>query len=62
MPTDITTYTLREAAEILHKADTKAVSDAIRRGELKARKLGRSYLIRHDDLAAYIDSLPEAHR
>ncbi len=32
---------------------------AIKKGKLKAKHVGRRVLIRPDDLAAYIDSLPD---
>jgi excisionase family DNA binding protein len=37
-----------------------SIFEAIRRGELKAIKAGSRTLIRHDDLMAYLDSLPSA--
>ena len=60
-------YSLAHAAEVTDLSRA-SLERAIRTGHLKARKSTRNesgegqgkYLIRHRDLEAYVDSLPEA--
>jgi excisionase family DNA binding protein len=50
-------YTLPEAARTAGVSRTR-IFDAVRRGELTIRKVGRSSIVTHDDLLAWINSLP----
>lgn len=50
-------YTLPEAARIAGVSRTR-IFDAARRRELTIRKAGRSSIVTHDDLLAWIRSLP----
>lgn len=58
---DPTTYAMT-IADVTRRTGIGRTSifEAIRRGELKAIKAGSRTLIRHDDLMAYLDSLPSA--
>jgi Helix-turn-helix domain len=50
-------YPLPEAARIAGVSRTR-IFDAVRRQELTIRKIGRSSIVTHDDLLAWIRSLP----
>jgi hypothetical protein len=50
-------YQLPEAARIAGVSRTR-IFDAVRREELTIRKAGRSSIVTHDDLMAWINSLP----
>jgi hypothetical protein len=50
-------YSLPEAARIAGVSRTR-IFDAVRREELTIRKIGRSSIVIHDDLLAWIKSLP----
>jgi hypothetical protein len=50
-------YSLPEAARIAGVSRTR-IFDAVRRRELTVRKAGRSSIVTHDDLLAWINSLP----
>jgi hypothetical protein len=50
-------YSLPDAARIAGVSRTR-MFDAVRRGELTIRKAGRSSIVAHDDLVAWIKSLP----
>jgi hypothetical protein len=50
-------YSLPEAARIAGVSRTR-IFDAARRRELTIRKAGRSSIVTHDDLVAWIRSLP----
>ena len=50
-------YQLPEAARIAGVSRTR-IFDAVRRQELTIRKAGRSSIVTHDDLMAWIKSLP----
>jgi hypothetical protein len=50
-------YSLPDAARIAGVSRTR-IFDAVRRGELTIRKAGRSSIVTHDDLLAWIKSLP----
>jgi hypothetical protein len=50
-------YSLPEAARIAGVSRTR-IFDAVRRCELTVRKAGRSSIVTHDDLLAWIRSLP----
>jgi hypothetical protein len=50
-------YTLPEAARIAGVSRTR-IFDAARRRELTIRKAGRSSIVTHDDILAWIRSLP----
>jgi hypothetical protein len=50
-------YSLPEAARIACVSRTR-IFDAVRSRELTIRKAGRSSIVTHDDLVAWIRSLP----
>jgi hypothetical protein len=50
-------YSLPEAARIAGVSRTR-IFDAVRSRELTIRKAGRSSIVTHDDLVAWIRSLP----
>jgi hypothetical protein len=50
-------YSLPEAARIAGVSRTR-IFDAVRGRELTVRKAGRSSIVTHDDLLAWIRSLP----
>ena len=50
-------YSLPEAARVAGVSRTR-IFDAVRRRELTIRKAGRSSIVSHNDLVAWIDSLP----
>ena len=50
-------YTLPEAARIAGVSRTR-MFDAVRRGELTIRKVGRSSIVTHEELLIWIRSLP----
>jgi hypothetical protein len=50
-------YTLPEAARIAGVSRTR-IFDAVRKQELTIRKAGRASIVTHDDLVAWIKSLP----
>lgn len=52
-------YTRDEAAEVLRLSKAK-VDQAIRAGELKAKRQGRDVVIPARSLEAYLDALPDA--
>jgi hypothetical protein len=50
-------YTLPEAAHIAGVSRTR-IFEAVRKQELTIRKAGRASIVTHDDLVAWIKSLP----
>jgi hypothetical protein len=50
-------YTLAEAARIAGVSRTR-IFEAVRQQELTIRKAGRASIVTHDDLVAWIKSLP----
>jgi hypothetical protein len=50
-------YPLPEAARVAGVSRTR-IFEAVRRRELTIRKAGRSSIVTHDDLMAWINSLP----
>jgi hypothetical protein len=50
-------YTLPEAARIAGVSRTR-IFEAVRKQELTIRKAGRASIVTHDDLVAWIKSLP----
>jgi hypothetical protein len=50
-------YTLPEAARIAGVSRTR-IFEAVRKQELTVRKAGRASIVTHDDLVAWIKSLP----
>src|SRR5262249_14794297 len=50
-------YTLPEAARVAGVSRTR-IFDAVRKQELTIRKAGRASIVTHDDLVAWIKSLP----
>lgn len=50
-------YQLPEAAQIAGVSRTR-IFEAVRRQELTIRKAGRASIVTHDDLMAWISSLP----
>jgi hypothetical protein len=50
-------YSLPEAARLVGLSRTR-IFDAVRRQELTIRKVGRASIVTHDDLVAWIRSLP----
>ena len=53
-------YTIREAVEA-GAGSRSVIYENIKSGALKARKRGRSTVILADDLAQYLESLPDFH-
>ena len=53
-------YTIDEAVEVGAGGRTK-IYEAIKAGELKARKRGKRTVILATDLAQYLESLPDFH-
>jgi hypothetical protein len=54
---DHVAYSLPDAARIAGVSRTR-IFDAVRRRELTIRKAGRSSIVTHGDLIAWINSLP----
>ena len=52
---EIRVYTVGEVAKIL-KVQNRTVRDYIIAGKLKAKKLGRAYRVREEDLKAFLNS------
>jgi excisionase family DNA binding protein len=52
-------YTTEQVAQALGLS-VRYVLNAIRRGNLKARKAGKAYLITREDIRAFWESLPAA--
>jgi hypothetical protein len=50
-------YTLPEAARIAGVSRTR-IFEAVRKQDLTIRKAGRASIVTHDDLVAWIESLP----
>ena len=53
-------YSIREAVEA-GAGSRSVIYETIKSGALKARKRGRSTVILADDLAQYLESLPDFH-
>ena len=53
-------YSIREAVEA-GAGSRSVIYENIKSGALKARKRGRSTVILADDLAQYLESLPDFH-
>lgn len=51
-------YRIREAAEIASVTESD-ITDAIKAGELTARRIRDTYVIPHACVLAWLDSLPE---
>ena len=51
-------YSIKSAAEVIG-AGRDRVYDAIRSGQLRARKFGRRTLILDEDLSAFLKALPD---
>jgi len=62
IPTEQTSVYSLAISEVSRRTGIGRTSlfEAIRLGKLKAVKAGSRTLIRHDDLMAYLDSLPSA--
>ncbi len=50
-------YTIEETVKVSGLSRT-AIYDALKRGDLKARKSGRRTLLRRTELVDYLDALP----
>ena len=57
MTTPTIALSIREAVAVAN-VGRSSIYEAIAAGRLPARKLGKRTLILHDDLAAWLDSLP----
>lgn len=51
-------YPITEAAEKASSSRSE-IYEALKRGDLRAKKNGRRTVILHDDLVAYLSSLPD---
>lgn len=52
------TYSITDAANILGIGKTKLYS-ILAKGDIRAKKIGKRTLIRHEDLKAFIDNLEQ---
>lgn len=53
-------HTAKEAANLL-RVDIRKVREYIKEGRLEASKVGRAYLIKDEDLAAFVESCKEGN-
>lgn len=58
-PAPLIAYDMAEACRQVCLSDD-TLRAAIKAGALKARLAGRKYIIRHEDLCAWVNSLPPA--
>lgn len=58
--TDRKGYSVKEATAAIGKTDTKFVLAEIAAGRLRAKRMGRAYLIPSAELDAWIEALPDA--
>jgi excisionase family DNA binding protein len=54
-------YSVKQVAESL-KCSTDVIYDAISAGQLKAKKMGKQFLITREAVREYYDNLPEGRK